>query len=351
MASEPASSTAPMTSATAHQLASFNHRTEAQAGTRLFGAFHLFTVADLDTLPEPEWLVDGLLPDGGLGMVYGEPGAYKTFLALDWALCVTAGLAWHEREVCRGDVVYVYAEGAKGLPKRIRAWLKARGGDVGRFRALPRSLDIRDEADIQRLVEAIAAASLSPALVVIDTLARNFGDGDENTQKDMGAFVAGCDAIRLAFPDTAVLVVHHDGKKAKSRERGSTALRGAVDTVMHVKLSGAVTLTCEKQKDAEPFGPIHMTPKPVSLEGANSSIVLQRSAADCVRPNVGATQRAATNDMKALEALRALGPAGATFSEWKATAGLRDSTFKDVRARLVTENKVRQENGRYFAVQ
>jgi hypothetical protein len=96
----------------------------------------------------------------------------------------------------------------------------------------------------------------------------------------MNAFVAGCDAIRTAFPNATVLVIHHQGKKLKSGDRGRTALRGAADTVMHLNVKDGVTfLECEKEKDAEKVGTIKMTPKLVDFVGG-SLVVLEPGEGD-----------------------------------------------------------------------
>jgi RecA-family ATPase len=322
---------------------------EQPSPARPKGRFRLYTVDDLEHLPEPQWLIEGILPEDGLAMMYGEPGGYKTFLALDWGLCISAGITWHGRTVRRGDVVYVYAEGAKGLPKRIAAWRKSRGGDVSGFRALPTSLNIRNENDRRRLVRLIQEAHVAPALVVIDTLARNFGDGDENAQKDMNAFVAGCDDLREALPDATVLVVHHSGKDPSRKDRGSTSLRGAADTVMRVKHRTLVELSCEKQKDAEPFETIRMSATKVDLPDGKKSVVLQPTGAGA-GPHAG-DKRAVANDAKALEALAGFGAEGATYSDWHTASGMAESTFKDVRTRVVEAKKIRQDGGRYYSVQ
>ena len=104
----------------------------------------------------------------------------------------------------------------------------------------------------------------SPALVVIDTLARCF-DGDENLQEDMGRFIGGIDRLRREF-DTTVIVVHHTRLDA-DRERGSTAFRGAADTMVYCRKSrdGELELTCNKQKDAEEFLTRHFGIKKVLL--------------------------------------------------------------------------------------
>ena len=59
-----------------------------------------------------------------------------------------------------------------------------------------------------------------PALVVIDTLARSMGAGDENTAKDAAMFVRNCDLIREAT-GAHVMVIHHTGK---DEEEGRDAL-------------------------------------------------------------------------------------------------------------------------------
>jgi RecA-family ATPase len=78
----------------------------------------------------------------------------------------------------------------------------------------------------------------APRAVVLDTLARCMGEGDENTAKDMGRFVTRCGAIERHF-GCVVVVVHHMGKDASKGGRGSNALNGAADVTMTVEKSDA----------------------------------------------------------------------------------------------------------------
>jgi hypothetical protein len=94
-------------------------------------------------------------------------------------------------------------------------------------------------------------------MVIIDTLARNFGDGDENSAKDMGEFISNVsNEIRVPF-ECAVVIVHHSGH-AQDRARGSSALRAAVDAEYQVKAFGGgdedarLEVTCTKMKDDAP---------------------------------------------------------------------------------------------------
>ena len=48
-------------------------------------------------------------------------------------------------------------------------------------------------------------------LIVLDTLARGFGGSDENAAHDMGAFIQGCDILKVKT-DATILLVHHSGK-------------------------------------------------------------------------------------------------------------------------------------------
>jgi hypothetical protein len=113
-----------------------------------------------------------------------------------------------------------------------------------------------DEADMAvAVVTGMIEKYGAPALIVIDTVARNFGPGDENSTKDMTAFVAACDRLREQT-GACILLVHHSGHGDKTRARGSIALKGALDWEYGmVAKSGAVHVTCTKAKDAEPPSP------------------------------------------------------------------------------------------------
>ena len=76
--------------------------------------FRPLTLKEMADLPPPEWLIEGLVPQDGLVVLYGEPRAGKSFVALDWGLSVATGVPWLGHEVRSGEVVYIYAEGTRG---------------------------------------------------------------------------------------------------------------------------------------------------------------------------------------------------------------------------------------------
>lgn len=319
----------------------------------------LLSLDDLASLPAPQWLIEGYLQGGALAMLYGEPAVGKTFQALDWALSVATGTTWHGHSVAQGDVVYIYAEGATGLRQRADAWLAQSGVQrPSRFRALPVPIAINTEHGVRTFVEAIRETSLCPRLIVVDTLARNFGTGDENKQADMNAFVQGCDALRAAFPGATVLVVHHTGKDKAKGARGSIVLLGAVDTAIFMQrldTQGRSRLVVEKQKDSEPVAPLYLSRRVVKLPaGASSCVLVPLSKGE--RPT-GATRtdpRTAATDAAVFEAVLACGAEGITPSAWEEAVAARVTSRTTVlasRKRLLAQGKVREENGRWYAVE
>lgn len=127
-----------------------------------------------------------------------------------------------------------------------------------------------DEAEALAIAQAVRQLSDRhgpPALVVVDTLHRNMGAGDENSAEDIAAFLANIDrAIREPL-GCAVLLVHHSGHGDKSRSRGSSAIRAALDAEFSLTLEaeGLRKLDCTKQKDSEPPAALLLEARPVAL--------------------------------------------------------------------------------------
>jgi hypothetical protein len=219
--------------------------------------FPMLDFTELDGLPAPTWLVDELIVDDGLSVIYGDPGAGKSFMALDLALRLAHGMDWHGRATTPVGVLYIAGEGARGLARRIKGWRAKHGmeGVDAPFLLLPVAVELLDESQRAKLLRTIDAAieraGFRIGLVTVDTVSRSLGGADENGQEAMGGFVKACDAIRR-HAGGSLLGVHHSGKDKDRGMRGSTVLLGACDAVIRLtKSETMVTLKVEKQKDAE----------------------------------------------------------------------------------------------------
>lgn len=223
-------------------------------------------------LPAPRWLVQTFLPDRSFAAIVGQPGSYKSFLALELGLCIATGHPFFGRAVECGAVLYVLAEGANGFSLRMQAWQRRRGIPIPRtFKVLRGSVPLTDHAAVAELIQQVAAYGIPFRLVVIDTLSRSMPGADENAPKDMTAAVAAADLIQRLLECT-VLILHH-GTKADGTTRGHSSLTGALDTVVKCtadKERGIVTVMSEKAKDAADF----------------PMLLLQREVVELGRPDV-----------------------------------------------------------------
>lgn len=206
----------------------------------------------------PVWLIDAMIEAGTLGQVFGASGCGKSFLVMDWAACIATGRTWHGKDTAPGAVFYIAGEGFAGYKRRLRAWEIHTGQSLASaplfFSRQPAAL--MDAGNAQMVIEAVKALQAKhgkPALIVVDTLHRNMGDGDENNAGDVALFLQSLDAMRAEF-GAAVLIVHHSGHAEAGRGRGSSSLRAAVDHEYQLAMQAERRreLTCTKAKEAEP---------------------------------------------------------------------------------------------------
>jgi phage/plasmid primase-like uncharacterized protein len=173
----------------------------------------------------PEWLIHGAIEKDALALVFGDPESAKSFLAMDIACSVATGKDFHGRKVKQGPCHYIAGEGFNGLKRRLTAWQIYHGINVEEAPLFmsPTAASLCDEEQSEIVISAINETAVKygpPALIIIDTVARNFGTGDENSTKDMTAFISAVDNIRYATGNPTVLLIHHTGHAEKGRARG-----------------------------------------------------------------------------------------------------------------------------------
>lgn len=296
----------------------------------------------LQSYKSPPALIDGRFPANGFGVLYAPAGTGKTFEAIDLEMSIATGLDYKGARVLRsGPVIHIGAEGA--IPQtglRVWAWKQVHAIPLDQttgFNLLPEAVNLLEADDVLRLIDD--ALVVHPALIVFDTLARCLVGADENSAKDMGIAIAALDRLRTETA-AAVLVVHHTGKDG-NQERGSSALRGAADTVVALSDDGdCLRLSCDKQRDDVPFDSLRVRLVPVTV-GTVTTCVSQLAtgpiALDLTRP-----RQAALDTL--LRLYSAMGPV--TVAEWfreLPAKTISQRRFYDVVDALVQASVVRAE--------
>ena len=225
---------------------------------------NLFDIAKQQV--EPDWLIRDFMECKTHAMLFGEPESGKSLVMFDMLLCIATGRKWRGREVKQGAVFYLCGEGQAGLGRRVKAWQIHNNAEDERAHFhtsdLPAALTDPESAEMVRDVikEMSAELGVIPTAVGIDTLARNFGAGDENSAKDIGNFIANLDNYLINDLGATVVTSHHTGHGDKERARGSMSLPGAVDVSYRVsKADKIIMMECKKSKD-------FAKPHPVSFD-------------------------------------------------------------------------------------
>ncbi|MFM9643144.1 AAA family ATPase [Streptomyces turgidiscabies] len=225
------------------------------------------TTDALDGIEELSPVVDGLLYRSTVARINGKPGAMKSFVALDIAGCVANGLPWAGRDVVKGDVIYLVAEGAGGIKKRVRAWEQETGCRMSGVHFLPRPIQV---AGLEWLVLEEACKRLRPALVVVDTQARSTVGIEESSNERMSVVFNRIEHLAREAEACAMLV-HHTGHTG-DHGRGASNVLGAVQTELLVKKEGkgpdrVVTVRIDKTKDDDDSQEIRLLPRVVAVRG------------------------------------------------------------------------------------
>ncbi len=192
----------------------------------------------------PEWLIDKIAEKETVISIYAEPKAGKSFVGISMMLSIATGTDWYGYNTEESGVLYFCGEGEKSIFKRILAWedhfeTPLRGKKFRVSNRPARLLDDEDYEDVLAKAHQAKEEFGKLGLIVIDTLQRNFGSGDENSTSDMNLFIQRID--RLKFETGAcIMLIHHTGHAGSKsngirRGRGSSVLPASVDSEFFIE--------------------------------------------------------------------------------------------------------------------
>ena len=207
--------------------------------------YELLGGADLKARPPLQWLIKGVLPARGLGVLYGPSGSGKSFLAIDLGCSIAEGVSWFDYRTKAADVVYLGLEGEAGFRQRVLAWEAKRGRELpGRFFVIIDKFMLTNPDDIR----ALAAVCPKGGVVIVDTFARA-GDDDPNDPKLRAANIDGAVSLQAEI-DGLVLLVAHTGKDEARGMSGQKTPFNAADAAISVTRKDAVrSWKTDKVKD------------------------------------------------------------------------------------------------------
>jgi hypothetical protein len=144
--------------------------------------------------------------------------------------------------VKNGTVEPCFAAERKGLTeRRVAAWRKTHDATGIPFVVVGGRLDLTAGlVDAEALAVVIkqceVKAGLPCHLVILDTVTRTFGAGDQNSSKDIQRFIQSADQLTTAT-GAHVAAIHHSGWVG-DRGKGAVDLDGAVDVSFGISVVG-----------------------------------------------------------------------------------------------------------------
>lgn len=295
------------------------------------GPFEILHRKDFEKLPTIKWRVEGLLPEGSIICLFGEPKIKKTYAAVSLGLAVAAGEPWFGFPTRQGRVLYVCSEGYYGLLQREEAWrnLHVGGRLVEDFFTMRQPINFYTENAVNSIVVAeMAFKSLKfkPDVLIIDTLARSMVGGNENETKDMSIVCEKITAFQRDMGFPTILIVHHTTKDGLTM-RGSSVIPGHVDGMIKTAAfdNGKLKITSEGYRDAADFDPIVLAFKQVLIEtekGFEYNLAASERVAATITDLMDGEAKAASSTLNqqvgwAIMVLYGLPPGGRTSNKWK----------------------------------
>lgn len=290
-------------------------------------------LSDDDAMAKPDWLVKGLLPRVGVGLLAGQSRVGKTFLALELAGALAKGHDFFGKKVrAPGGTLVIAAEAPGSFGVRLEALRRGRLDNAAKA-TLPIAWQAGGKDDIRALVaEAVRAMperfGVPLRLVIVDTIAAAFLMENEDDAGEATRIMKTLDAVAQEL-GVLVLGIHHYGKSEDAGVRGSSAWTASADVILAAKgktdeKTGNVkerSLALTKSRDGEtgPLGAFNLRKVAIGLDEDGDEI----AGAVIDIPQVKETPKAPLRPVK-------VKPAGNTYLRAVAMAMERAGTVRRV---------------------
>lgn len=208
---------------------------------------------------DPDWIIDGLIEEQSCVFISAQPTVGKSFFALRLAASVSSGEPLFGHDTNQGNVLFLAAERAKLMKRRVRA-LQVRGVpiDPDHFKLWPSPVIFSKHDEVREFVRSLKHI---PSLLIVDTL-RRCNDGDESDNPHMTRWCEGVELFR-DLTGSSVLVIHHDhrqsytkhGTALESSFSGAGAILGSFDGYFTVKpqTNGTILIKSAGANEAQGF--------------------------------------------------------------------------------------------------
>jgi RecA-family ATPase len=168
---------------------------------------------DIEQTPTKKHLVRHFLGAGELSCAFGPPGCGKSVGITDLAAHIAWGQDWFGRRVTQGGVIFLAAERAALVKRRLAAFRLYYGLTDLPLKVFSGSIDLRtNRTQAEGIVNYVKRwkdeEDIDTQLIVGDTISKLLFGGDENSPKDMGAYINNVSHIQDGT-GAHVLLVHH----------------------------------------------------------------------------------------------------------------------------------------------
>lgn len=242
----------------------------AQAPAKSTLPGYTFADAANSEIADADYLIKGWIGAGETVLLFGQSGSMKSFAAADIAFHLATGREWcgHKVKEAAGILVTL-GEGQAGYRKRLKALAQYYGVTDAPIFVVPEPVALDSDAD--KLGAWLSAAEqvlgTSICAVLLDTFSLMLGDGDENSNGDVGKALS---AARAVAGDRTLIFVHHNGHGDSSRERGAYQIRANADTRILVSrdennAGRVISVECLKRKDDALPDPVRLSYTPVQV--------------------------------------------------------------------------------------